>query len=373
MYKLTSENLGRLLNELYEHLDIPPEKLLLAKEKYIHLGQWLNQDAATNFRNSSELYLQGSALLGTGILPIKFGDEFDLDLVYRRDIQKESITQTDLKRQVGDQLGRYVSYLCNSKDLDIPTLEEGKRCWTLRYSGRFHMDILPALPDPASESLIKPTDGILITDKDLSKWQFSNPKGYHVWFRQSMIHTLNEKRLALAKSANVSVEAIPEDTVKTTLQKAIQILKRHRDSCFEGNPKNKPASTIINTLAALAYNNNDDIVNDLHHIVNNMAKHIETRGNELWVPNPINHKENFADRWRDNKEKADEFFRWLDLAHDTFSMLAIENNENSIANLLSKSFRIEGAEKIAKSAYTRAALAAAASTVTKKTDPWSRS
>lgn len=371
MYKLSDENLRILFDDLYKNLDVPPEKICEAKAKYEHLGEWLNLDAATHFRTDSILYLQGSALLGTGTRPIKQADEYDFDLVYRRNIQKDSISQAELKDQVGQQLRRYIKHLKDSGEADIPMLEAGERCWTLRYSGRFHMDILPAIPDPEPEYAANPEDGIIITDKNLILWQFSNPKGFHTWFRSKMLRILNENRAALAKAANVSVETIPEEQVKTTLQKSVQILKRHRDSIYNGDPKNKPASIIITTLAGLAYDNSRDIYQAIQRILSEMPRFIENRDGVLWVQNPVNAKENFADRWKTHPARAEEFFKWMESARQTFSSFTV-NNTGAIEETLFKSFGIENAGDIARAANKRAGLAAAANAVTVKTDPWSR-
>lgn len=370
MYKLSSENLGKLFNDVYTDLNIPPERFKEATQKYEKLGAWLNQDSKIHFNSDSVLYVQGSALLGTLTKPINNG-EYDFDYVYRRLLSKDSVTQQELKKQVGDQLRRYIQHLKDIKDTDIPTLEEGKRCWRLQYKGKFHMDILPAIPDPEPQYLMNPADGVIITDKELTRWQFTNPKGYHSWFKQSMRIRLDEARIRLAKSAGVEVEKIPENEAKTTLQIAIQILKRHRDSTYTGHPDDKPISIIINTLAGLSYNNSENIYQTLSHIVKNMAKHIEMREGTPWVQNPINHKENFADKWKTHPIREKHFRQWLKLAEDEFTSFENETNTILLTERLEKSLRLDSAKTHMAAAHKRAGLSAAATAVTVKTDPWS--
>lgn len=370
MYKLSSDNLGRLFNDIYSDLNIPPERLAEAKKKYEDLGKWLNTDSQTYFKTDSTLYVQGSALLGTLTKPIKNG-EYDFDFVYRRLLSKDGITQAELKTQVGDQLRRYIEHLKKTGSTDIPELQEGKRSWRLQFKGRFHMDILPAIPDPEPQYLMNPKDGVIITDKDLTRWQFTNPKGYHSWFKQSMRIRLDEERSRLAKSASVDVEKIPEDEAKTTLQQAIQILKRHRDSMYDGDPDHKPISIIINTLAAHSYNNSANLYEALSHIVKNMEHHIEDRNGVRWVENPINKKENFADKWEAYPIREKNFRSWLKLAKDEFISFANETNTVVLSERLEKSLRLDNAQTFITSANKRAGLAAAASAVTVKTDPWS--
>ena len=98
--------------------------------------------------------------------------------------------------------------------------------------------------------------------------------------------------------------------VRTPLQKVIQILKRHRDIAFEGE-KYRPSSIIITTLAAKAYNGEQDLFIALSNIIYNMEKYIEIdQYGNYNVYNPIDSTENFTDRWRDNPERKDAF-SWL--------------------------------------------------------------
>jgi Adenylyl/Guanylyl and SMODS C-terminal sensor domain len=59
---------------------------------------------------------------------------------------------------------------------------------------------------------------------------------------------VQEFRESLAKSLSLSIEDVPEWQVKTPLQRAIQILKSHRDVRFQGDPENRPVSIILITL-----------------------------------------------------------------------------------------------------------------------------
>jgi hypothetical protein len=370
MYQLNAENLGRLMSDVYQDLDVEKVRLHEAKSKYKELGDWLKLDSQSYFKTDSNLYIQGSALLGTLVKPVSDG-EYDFDFVYRRELQKESVTQADLKRQVGDQLRRFTKHLKESGSKDVPELHEGARCWRLQYKGRFHMDILPSIPDPKPEYRLLPEHGLIITDRDLVHWQFTNPKGYNAWFRQTMRIALTEARSSLAKASNVNVEAIPEDDIKTTLQMAVQILKRHRDSVYEGHKDDRPISIIISTLAAKSYNNSGNLYLALRNIVENMAKHIEDRDGELWVENPINHKENFADKWNKYHIRAKNFMNWLRQAREEFTSMQNETDTVRLTEQLSKSFRINNASMIVTAAQKRAGLSAAVNAVRVPSDPWS--
>jgi hypothetical protein len=173
------------------------------------------------------------------------------------------------------------------------------------------MDVLPAIPDDEAQlfSLRDLAESLLITDTDLSRWHHSNPKGYANWFHERMARVFTEQRQFMAKAAQVEVEKIPEWRVKTPLQRAIQVLKRHRDLRYEGDPDNIPASIIISTLAAHAYGQQTNLHDALLAIARGMRGHVVV-SNQYSIPNPINPKENFADRWNERPERAEAFFAW---------------------------------------------------------------
>jgi len=313
----TTSELNSWLRNIADSLDLPPEVMASAEKKYTQLHKWLSRDHDEKYNSDAAVYVQGSIMLGTAIQPEKQNDEVDVDLVYRRDIQRTSISQQELKDQVGEQLRDYLVHL-KRHGLKPPTLIEGKRCWTLDYPERFHMDILPALPDDeaAKHNTRNLEDAILITDKERREWHHSNPKGYNSWFRDQMRVMFAEKRAMMAKKAEVEVEDIPEHTVRTPLQRAVQLLKRHRDLRYLGNPDDKPISIIITTLAAHAYRNESDVYEALSGIVDRMPGYIEKREDEYWVENPINPEENFADKWKDEPQRKERFFQWLDQVND---------------------------------------------------------
>lgn len=305
--------MGEILSFVGEALDIPENLYQEARRKYEVLGEWLKGNHLSRYHSDAEIYPQGSIRLGTSIRPVKKDDDFDIDLVYRRDIQKESTTQEQLKAEVGNQLREYIDYL-QSEGETIPKIVPGRRCWTLEYKGQFHMDILPAIPDDEAEkyNLCNIKDGIKIADRKLREWKHSNPKGYATWFNDKQKALLLERQQIMAKAANVNVESIPAERVPTPLRRAVQILKRHRDIRYQGDYDNKPISIIITTLAAQAYEHEVDLLTTLTAIVPSMRNGIEKRDGVYWVENRINPEENFADKWKEEHRRADRFFEWLD-------------------------------------------------------------
>ena len=217
--------ISRLLGASLEELDISPEQYEHAVRRYQDLGQWLVAQGI----GDPDVYPQGSFRLGTVLRPIASGD-FDIDLVFLRALAKESITQKELRAQAGQLLRTYIA--ARGAGNGNPTLKERGRCWTLVYSGdSFHMDVLPVIPDPDGDDT-----AILLSDRDMSLWQHSNPIGYADWFWNSMGDAVETGRAQLATTLNRDVEEVPRWLVRTTLQRVVQLLKLHRDTFFGGVP-----------------------------------------------------------------------------------------------------------------------------------------
>ncbi len=305
--------LRQFLLQLANSLDISDAQYEAAVKHYEAVGDWLNKDDSPIAEYDPQIYPQGSFRLGTMIKPVNDKDEYDIDLVCKlKALRKENVTQKQLKDMVGGRLKKNERYR--------KMLKEGKRCWTLQYadSSRFHMDILPAIPDEEISRIASEIgtnlaeSAILITDRELYQWQRSNPVGYAEWFKERMRIEFIKERKLLAESLSANVEDVPEYKVKTPLQQSIQILKRHRDIMFANDQDDKPISIIITTLAAHAYDNETDLLEALQNIIAKMPSLIERdeQGNAL-VANPVNPLENFADKWKKHPEKEVKFREWL--------------------------------------------------------------
>ena len=122
-----------------------------------------------------------------------------------------------------------------------------------------------------------------------------------------MAAALERRKRVLAESMRASVEDIPDYRVRTPLQAAVMILKRHRDHTFEHRSDERPISVIITTLAAHAYNGEETIGEALAVILAGMDRHILWHNNRYWIPNPTDPLENFADKWAEHPERATAF------------------------------------------------------------------
>ncbi len=125
-----------------------------------------------------------------------------------------------------------------------------------------------------------------------------------------MLIQFENLRRIIATERKSSLGEVPEYTIKTPLQRCIQLLKRHRDIQFAEELEIKPASIIITTLAANAYNNEADLLKALVSITDKMPNYIINRNGVSWVSNPTDPRENFADRWQEDPQKLPAFKNW---------------------------------------------------------------
>lgn len=374
MLTAKQQQLNDILEEIAKSLDISPSDFLKAQKRYDSVGEWIidgyNAGDYPNSLCEPEVFLQGSMRLGTAVRPFRDGKDadFDIDLVCQFAEPKKEYNHKDIKSQTGRRLKNHADY-------KRMLAEEGKRCWTLEYAEDsngigFHLDVLPCVAESptdisnmrlytsAKEKYI--IHSIAITHKDKENntysWKPGNPKGYAQWFdeiKQPALNLIIEAKSQAIFENNreffASKEEVPQYMVKTPLQRAIQLLKRHRDMRFASHELGdfKPISMIITTLAAKVYENEHDTLSALLNIINTINSHnvllenrhvadhsitmkklIEKRNDGMWwIENPVNPQENFADRWHENNQvRARAFFQWLGwLKEDIYTFLHTEN------------------------------------------------
>ncbi len=259
-------------------------------------------------------------------------DEYDIDLVCELQRHSQfSIKPDELKDVVGNRLKESKKY--------ESMIEPLNRCWRLNYAddAKFHLDIIPSVPDlmgSRTPNASRSFGPILIPDRKLSDWSNSNPTGYAEWFKSRMQKQFAAAREILAKSLREHIENVPDYRVRTPLQRAVQLLKRHRDIHFQQTPSLKPSSIVITTLAARVYNGEPSVVQSIQSIVRDMPLFVEDRNGLAWVSNPVNDKDNFVDCWEEKPELKDQFFGWVDVARTDFAS-AVQQEDVS---LMTKSF-----------------------------------
>jgi len=354
MLLTTTKTAEEILEDLATELEIPDDRFESAERSYRSVGNWLERPESCLAPFKPEIYPQGSFRLGTVTKPANGEEHYDLDVVCELRLGKDRITQAQLKEMLGKEVEAY------AERHSMAEPGESRRCWTLEYAdgAQFHMDLLPAVPDGLRQRLLLEArsldttwsgTAIAITDRDhpnfkvtSGDWPSSNPKAYSTWFVDRMRVVLEARKSALASQTHARAEDIPDYKVKTPLQHAVQILKRHRDVTFADRPHERPISIILTTLAAKSYRQEARISEALFSILAGMDRHIETRQEFRdgrakpvhWVANPTDPRENFADRWEEFPERRDAFYEWLRTAREDFAAAAREYDPRRVVEAL---------------------------------------
>lgn len=356
-----SNTTHRIIEAVATSVDIPESAYDKAEARYKDLAAWFGRPEATCFRFDPHVYPQGSFRLGTVVR----GEEYDLDFGcrLRKGVTKSTHTQKQLKEFLGADMEAYRQ----SRRIES-ALKEKPRCWRLQYqedgSFKFHMDGVPSIPmdDPQrhllAEAMIKyGTADLLaqsvakhagsITDNRLPNyeaispnWRISNSEGYALWFesRMRLAMPLLEKRALEARAAKV--DDLPARKWKSPLQQCVQALKCHRDVMFADNPDAKPISVIITTLAATAYQGEQNVGIAMQNILATMGNFVNPQ--KPRVPNPVNPAEDFADKWYDPNYASlhleQNFNWWLQQAQEDFAKIGQSRDADFIAEQVREKF-----------------------------------
>lgn len=295
------QNIDKMLRKIAAEIEISKTESDKAKESYEAVGKFLDNNIK---EYDLKVFPQGSFRLGTVIKPISDKEEYDIDLVVVIDNKFNSAKE--LKNIVGDAL--------KASDRYSKKIEEGKRCWTIEYSesANYHMDILPTI----KSSTYNDTKELIMTHKEEknSEYEFrqTNPEAYYEWFVKRMEEERKKLTEEYAIRNKLEIIDVPEYEIKTTLQIAIEILKRYRDVKFQENPEIKPISIILTTLMARVYTGNENVYELIEKFSNEYSMYLEKdeEGNII-IKNPINEKENFADKWPKHPERKEAFLDFL--------------------------------------------------------------
>lgn len=329
----------KIVTRVLEEIDIPKTAYDKAEARYKSITDWFKSDSSESSRHDPDLYPQGSFRLGTVIKPITPDGEYDLDMGcrLRTGVTKATHAQSELKGLVGRDVERY------RKAVGIEQAREEKhRCWRLHYADelKFHLDVVPSIPDSAqtirmrleqsglgqvfAENIARHTGGIT-DDRRYNyrlfhpDWLLSNSEGFALWFEYCMEQQVGLRDRLLLEARAAKVDRLPTYRWKTPLQRAVQLLKRHRDVSFHTDEDGKPASVIVTTLAARAYRGEADVMQALDGILRRMGNLVNQHSPR--VPNPVNPHEDFADRWKENPTLEKKFWWWLEKAKRDYDVL----------------------------------------------------
>jgi hypothetical protein len=276
------DSIDEFLDAICEKLQLSSTEYGLAKQRYEGIGGYLDRhERLSHFLPA--VYPQGSVRLGTTVKP-KGRQEYDIDLVCELGIDattvRNPIAVLDLVQAVIEENLVYRSLV-----------ERKNRCVRLNYVGKFHLDILPAIPDPVSGGTC-----VLVPDCEAGAWKASNPKGYARWFDDRCSFRPGE---VLAKAA--PLPAAETVAAKAALKLAVQLAKRARDVLFASNPDLGPRSIILTTLFALHYAGETSTYEAIGNILSRILRSFPAAG-RLVVLNPMNSQEDFSETWQENRK-----------------------------------------------------------------------
>lgn len=336
------KKLAMIFDSLANELNITASMLDKAETAYNALGAYIK---ASNEDWDVAIYPQGSFELGTVIKPLTEEEQYDVDLIIH--VKHPSFNAEQLRNAVMELLlkhGRYEG-----------KVENKKPCIRIQYaeSSQFHMDIASAIDSFSNDESIQIArfDGISSYYYDIS-----NPIGYIKWFKSTMQYEEFRKAQAVFEAQTV-VQELKLSRIRTPLQKAVQILKRHRDIYFmnRNDSDNRPSSIIVTTLCAMAYadtfgtyekeNTYLTILNMLNRIPHYLNRN---EAGEFYLVNPSNPEENFLKKWNENDALVLAFREWSAKAKmdiitnpDRF----IDNDQSSLRTNLLESFGKRDMEK----------------------------
>lgn len=328
---------GGVLRALADELAPEPGRVEVARRRFGDLGEWLKLHAVG--LHDVLVYSQGSGALGT-TNQNPFTLEFDIDLVVRLEQRKDQTTQEELNHLVNGWLGSYTAARIRDGGPLAPLrLHRGKRAWTLEYEDGFHMDLLPVVPDLLAELDATRGDPSWLTDKELRRWQATNPRGFAEWF----LDLTRGQRQVFAKEARVEIEDLPVfGGPQTDLQLAVRLLKRHRDFAFEEDPAGvAPPSVVVTALASLAFERSrpqGELGDVLETLTKTMPEFIRGASEELVIPNPTCPEENYADRYKDRADKSAALHEWLRHAQHDAAEVSLVSGPRSLVETVDAAF-----------------------------------
>lgn len=378
------KNLGALLSEL----DLPDRAYELAERRYKDLGAWIRRPGSSLEPFDAHIFVQGSFAFGTAIQPVNDDDEYDLDFTckLRRGIARATHTQEQLKRLVGDELRAYRE----ARQITKPLVAKN-RCWRLGYKDElaFHMDVVPGIRADTARRFELQTrmeqagvDSTLaleaarralwitdLQDVDFARisqdWPSSNPGGYQLWF-QARMRGAEQKGVVRAQ-----VDPLPVYRSKTPLQHCVQLLKRHRDVMFKGSCEMKPASIIITTITASAYSAGESLSQTLQRTLRALDE-LRQSGTDV-VLNPVNPKENFADRWArpelQNLRLKANFHGWIEQASRDFGEFLANSPSQRLVETAQDAFQVNAASRFSRNIGAAASAVVASSIRTVAAQP----
>ena len=289
-----NRELDEILDLIGVSVQLTPAQFEKAETSYHAVADWLGAPGSEVRQFHPEIFAQGSLRLDTTVRPLSH-TEFDLDLA--------------CLVQISDRVSPAVVYDLLLKRMRAhgtyeKLIVEMPRCIRLDYSGDFHLDIVPAVPDPACPP---GATCMKIPDRPLRVWRDTNPKGYAAWLEvQSAKRKLFEKSAARFSASVEPLRGPAPAYLKPPLKLSVQLFKRWRDLAFRGRDKLAPSSIVLTTLSGILYEGESHPTDALVTILDGIYEW-SLRADQIELFNPANPVECITDRWKDNPEAYDAF------------------------------------------------------------------
>ena len=155
------------------------------------------------------LFSQGSFAIGTAVIPIKEGEEFDADAVVVLDLSSWPVE----RQQPPDVIRWFANRLRNNPSVG-DKVREKNRCVRIDYAGDFHLDVVPACGNTSGP--------ILVPTKEDVGWRPSDPRGYAAWIKDMDGRAGGKlcratKMLKHWRNLKMGRDAAPKSIILTTL------------------------------------------------------------------------------------------------------------------------------------------------------------
>lgn len=287
-----------IVRDVAEQREMPDYKRSHAEDKYTAVSTWLDNSPDDDPLSTIpiKIYTIGSFLSSTPVKP-QSGDEFDVDMA--GELQLDYRQYPDPRAAVDI----FEKRLRKNKKYD-EIAERKTRVIRLNYAGDFYLDFMPCFPtylgDSSSTAIKIPhkvSEGLYI-------YKDSDPLGLNRWFEQQCaIRRLT--KMALDERIQNDISPFPEhQNNKPPLKLALQMLKNARNLFFVNDDEGKKdvKTVILQVLLARNYNGEQNVFLILLDAVNRMYGDFYLTLNPV-IENPINPKEDFAEKWRSDPER----------------------------------------------------------------------
>jgi len=295
-----------------------------ATERYRSIAEFLDEPGSSLARFRPVIYPQGSLRIGTTV-HLKGTDEFDLDAVCELSIDWTRSAPVAVLDAVESRLAQSDDYR--------RMLERKNRCVRLVYANEFHVDVLPAVPDPAAGGTC-----VRVPDRDLREWVPSDPIGYADWFE-------SRAKLYMVEKMAMPIPAPEPFETKPILKVVVQLLKRWRDVRYETDPDRAPISIVLTTLAGQHYAAEQTTFDALSRVVTRVLASLPRSG-RLRVCNPSNSEEDLSERWDADPSAYDVFVEGMIALHDSLGSLRSARGIRQIKKILGELFGEKLAETV---------------------------